>query len=450
MGAASSLFSFAEFISVCQQMHQLKRAEFWNRLGYDIGVTSMRIDMLNTVREEMRDQVSLIISSLDNLMVVATLMLSVGFGFVVEGTFPPAEKDYDYDETQKVFLVLYAILCALSLICPLACLMLTIAARAEVELSQQNFMGTLQLEIHKALKSIKPASSAKGDAQGAEGAAAGTPTPATRMSYSDLASGASPSRGPGQTPNHLPMKGESREDLSGKGGGAAIGSMLRSLAEDQWHHFFLDDPSCAIAEEQVLMLAHNVIHGIQHYKELYPIAQGFLWSGMVCSVLTTSILLGLYFQANYPETPMMWKFYSGILVLCVVVSVGFLIWMRRKFPPHVMQLKKVVGTDTASPTGIQREESSANFITRQRPGSYSGPDLAPCEPQPSLLRDTSSGRGRSLRSGGHRVHFGADPLLTPARREAEGAREEEPNYESAQEDLPEQRARAQARGPAAA
>ncbi|CAJ1327071.1 unnamed protein product [Effrenium voratum] len=61
----------------------------------------MRIDILNTVREEMRDQVTVIISSLDNLMVVATLMLSIGFGFVVEGTFPPAEKDYEYDELQR-------------------------------------------------------------------------------------------------------------------------------------------------------------------------------------------------------------------------------------------------------------------------------------------------------------------------------------------------------------
>ncbi|CAK9094066.1 unnamed protein product, partial [Durusdinium trenchii] len=61
----------------------------------------MRIDILNTVREEMRDQVTVIISSLDNLMVVATLMLSIGFGFVVEGTFPPAEKDYEYDDLER-------------------------------------------------------------------------------------------------------------------------------------------------------------------------------------------------------------------------------------------------------------------------------------------------------------------------------------------------------------
>ncbi|CAE7232651.1 unnamed protein product [Symbiodinium natans] len=107
----------------------------------------MRIDILNTVREEMRDQVTVIISSLDNLMVVATLMLSIGFGFVVEGTFPPAESDYDYDETQKVFLVAYAILAALALVFPLFCLMLTIAARFEVELCQQDVMGDLQKQL---------------------------------------------------------------------------------------------------------------------------------------------------------------------------------------------------------------------------------------------------------------------------------------------------------------
>ena len=55
----------------------------------------MRMDILNTIREEMRDQVAVIMSSLDNLLVVATLMLSIGFGFVVEGTFPPEVSEED-------------------------------------------------------------------------------------------------------------------------------------------------------------------------------------------------------------------------------------------------------------------------------------------------------------------------------------------------------------------
>ncbi|CAJ1461132.1 unnamed protein product [Effrenium voratum] len=100
MGAAASL-SLGEAIGIVQQWHSYNRDELWSKRGYDIGLQSMRIDILNTVREEMRDQVTVIISSLDNLMVVATLMLSIGFGFVVEGTFPPAEKDYEYDELQR-------------------------------------------------------------------------------------------------------------------------------------------------------------------------------------------------------------------------------------------------------------------------------------------------------------------------------------------------------------
>ena len=28
---------------------------------------------------------------------------SPGFGFVVEGTFPPAEKEYDYDDLERCF-----------------------------------------------------------------------------------------------------------------------------------------------------------------------------------------------------------------------------------------------------------------------------------------------------------------------------------------------------------
>ncbi|CAE8700412.1 unnamed protein product [Polarella glacialis] len=151
MGSMLSL-SVGEIVPILQQWHQYNRDETWSKRGYDIGLQSMRIDILNTVREEMRDQVTVIISSLDNLMVVATLMLSIGFGFVVEGTFPPSEKDYEYDDVQKPFLVVYAILCALSLVFPLACLMLTIAARFEVELCQQDVMGDLQKHLLKALQ----------------------------------------------------------------------------------------------------------------------------------------------------------------------------------------------------------------------------------------------------------------------------------------------------------
>merc|ERR1719503_341323 len=58
-----------------------------------MALQSMRINVLNTIREEMRDQLSRIIASLDNIMLVATFMLSFGFGFVVEGTFPPSQSD---------------------------------------------------------------------------------------------------------------------------------------------------------------------------------------------------------------------------------------------------------------------------------------------------------------------------------------------------------------------
>eukprot|EP00434_Breviolum_minutum_P036963 symbB.v1.2.032761.t1/scaffold3958.1/size47484/2 len=131
MGAAAASMTLGEAIGIVQQWHSYNQDQLWSKRGYDIGLQSMRIDILNTVREEMRDQVTVIISSLDNLMVVATLMLSIGFGFVVEGTFPPAEKEYEYDDLERQLLIVYAVLAALSLVFPLACMMLTIAARFE-------------------------------------------------------------------------------------------------------------------------------------------------------------------------------------------------------------------------------------------------------------------------------------------------------------------------------
>merc|ERR1712113_1321741 len=51
------------------------------------------------------------------------------------------------------------------------------------------------------------------------------------------------------------------------------------------------------------------------------------WAGIVCNVLCCALLLGLYFQYNYPSTPLMWKLYVSILALglCIGLPAVF-IW----------------------------------------------------------------------------------------------------------------------------
>lgn len=327
--------TLGEAIGIIQQWHSYNQDQLWSKRGYDIGLQSMRIDILNTVREEMRDQVTVIISSLDNLMVVATLMLSIGFGFVVEGTFPPAEKDYEYDDLERRLLILYAVLAALALVFPLACMMLTIAARFEVELCQQDVMGDLQKHLLKALqRDQRDADLVQGLPEDDE------------ITRSDLKSEPSSSRLPPsrrrqprlrRNSRSEPLLGQASNDRSWKGLRDAVkGGMRRQLSN--FEALFFEDHVGHIAEDEVRLLAEGLLQKVNYYHFLYPIAQLFLWLGMLSSVLVCCVLLGLFYKANYPETPWMWRCYSGILGSCALGCIFFFFWIKFRLRTKQLQV----------------------------------------------------------------------------------------------------------------
>lgn len=355
MGAAAATLSLGEAIGILQSWHSYNRDETWSRRGYDIGLQSMRIDILNTVREEMRDQVTVIISSLDNLMVVATLMLSIGFGFVVEGTFPPAETDYDYDDTQKVFLVAYAVLAALALVFPLFTLMLTIAARFEVELCQQDVMGDLQKHLLKALRRDRldaletKAASPRSD-EAAPGRHISSPS---SSSWSQQPSRVLRGRSAPALGRTTPVFGRKLTPPCKDFGKALRGGLQKQFGN--FYTFFYEDTVGRIAEDEVKLIAEGLLQKVNHYHFLYPIAQLFLWLGMLSSVMVCCVLLGLYYQANYPNTPAMWRCYTFILVVCVIGSVIFLLWMKY----HMLRDKQEEVRTKTSASSVFHEESAA-------------------------------------------------------------------------------------------
>ncbi|CAE7232647.1 unnamed protein product [Symbiodinium natans] len=123
-----------------------------------------------------------------------------------------------------------------------------------------------------------------------------------------------------------------------------------------FYTFFYEDTVGRIAEDEVKLIAEGLLQKVNHYHFLYPIAQLFLWLGMLSSVLVCCVLLGLYYQANYPNTPAMWRCYSFILAVCAVGSVVFLIWM--KF--HMLREKQdKVRTKTSGPDFLKEAHHDA-------------------------------------------------------------------------------------------
>ena len=94
----------AEAVKLLQQHQSCAQHETWSKRECAAALRMVRIDMINTVREEMRDQATVVIRSLQDLMIMSSLVLVVGFGSVCEGTFPDTEQETEYPGLQNLAL----------------------------------------------------------------------------------------------------------------------------------------------------------------------------------------------------------------------------------------------------------------------------------------------------------------------------------------------------------
>jgi len=100
-----------ESAQMAQDWYLHKEEMQFNQQAMLIDQKGLSIDLVNTVREDLRDLFQSRATRIDNLMLVNTLLLSFSFGFVCEGTFPPGDSE-------ESLLLLYVILCAMTLVAP--------------------------------------------------------------------------------------------------------------------------------------------------------------------------------------------------------------------------------------------------------------------------------------------------------------------------------------------
>jgi len=100
-----------ESAQMAQDWYLHKEEMQFNQQAMMIDKKGLSIDLVNTVREDLRDLFQSRATRIDNLMLVNTLLLSFSFGFVCEGTFPPGDSE-------EGMLVVYVILCGMTLVAP--------------------------------------------------------------------------------------------------------------------------------------------------------------------------------------------------------------------------------------------------------------------------------------------------------------------------------------------
>lgn len=360
-------------LGAIQNLHAYNRDEIWSKRGYNMELQGMRIDILNTIREEMRDQVSLTIASLDNMMLVSTLMLSVSFGFVVEGTFPPTENDVvPYTDLQVFWLHVYIVLCAVAMVFPAITMMLTLVIRQEVDSCTHGVLGDLQRHLMMAVRraadedfdtgvpadAIADAAEAGAESEPELLSARARPSAVARRSVAARGQGTARPR-----PHGMRSRAQGLKDIAA----TQLGTMVSS-----------DEGRLGKITEKDL-IAEGL--DIRTMKRFFPYAQLSLQLGILSFLLLCAVLLGLNMQYMFPSVPDMWIYYSIPVTISTICAVPFIFELSGTNSTVLVPQKS---RDTRIPLSrrqsLLRLQSDLNQSIRRRDSNMSSP-----QPQRTLL-----------------------------------------------------------------
>eukprot|EP00931_Biecheleriopsis_adriatica_P050017 TRINITY_DN28946_c0_g1_i2.p1 TRINITY_DN28946_c0_g1~~TRINITY_DN28946_c0_g1_i2.p1 ORF type:complete len:433 (-),score=87.96 TRINITY_DN28946_c0_g1_i2:42-1319(-) len=318
----------------------------WAEIDYFLQVRQVHIETLNNMREDIRDMYDMDSRKLDTKMIISTLLLSIGFGFVVEGTFPPADPQASgQQETiyqgQHMMRVAYAAVAALALLCPFFALLSLLECKRRLDFFMDSFNDKYYRMCNHRFKVFLDET-----------------CHADSMHQSNLV----------RYTKGLPK--DNHEDLAQmyESPASSICPQRATEAPRRWFRcsrrqrkrpafLQVDDAELDAEEEQVpdlvdkrreesraatlgQVLQSGGVHapgdflailGLHsHYAKwwfdwcsrLNSIAEVCTWLAIAFNVLCCSVLLGMYFQLQYLDTPAMWHVYAGFVVLGLLVALS--------------------------------------------------------------------------------------------------------------------------------
>jgi len=82
-------------------------------------------------------------------------------------------------------------------------------------------------------------------------------------------------------------------------------------------------------EKEVLVkwAGKDLLHRAKTYHFYLKVSHVLLWIGMLSAIFTCALLLGMYMQVNFPNTPLVWKSYSHIVGINGSLAIVFALWM---------------------------------------------------------------------------------------------------------------------------
>lgn len=318
----------------------------WAEIDYYLQVRHVHIDTLNNVREDLRDMYAMQGRKLDTGMIVATIMLTIGFGFVVEGTFPPktSADNVQASEEQRPWRVAYAVVAGLALMCPFISVFVLLECRRRLDF----FMTRFSHEFFEILKGR--IDGFQQDTQNADHVRScalsytkGLPRDPIDEMAAPLLDIYCPSRNSAEPAT--PRLGQSwwAKPVSCCRRRSASKNQKRNNLLDA-HNRSMPVRRCTsrrlpdlrnVPDMQLPLELHNDMTWWWEIwcMKVYALANIFGALGAFFNVLCCALLLGMYFEFNYSDTPAMWRSYVGVVLGGLLLGTGFL-WLAWYRGPH--------------------------------------------------------------------------------------------------------------------
>eukprot|EP00928_Gymnodinium_smaydae_P037713 TRINITY_DN26138_c0_g1_i1.p1 TRINITY_DN26138_c0_g1~~TRINITY_DN26138_c0_g1_i1.p1 ORF type:complete len:353 (+),score=56.05 TRINITY_DN26138_c0_g1_i1:106-1059(+) len=243
----------------------------WNEVDYFLQIRQLEIEMNSFVREDIQDMYDKDERRLDTNLLVSTLMLGFGFGFAVEGTFPEDEP------RQRFARYFYAITAALSLVLPFLSTLALLECRNRLNTFMRMFNKHFYDNVHTMSERHQRIIETAGEIRRA-----------ARIKTTGL------------------------PQLSARGW-----CCQRRLPAVTRRH---SGPllNCQMDRNEDVTHVVEIKRDYFHFYEIWvkPLRSGsvlVMTSGMYCNVLCAGTLIGMHFQAIYPDSPMDWILYSFIV-----------------------------------------------------------------------------------------------------------------------------------------
>mmetsp|Transcript_73981 Transcript_73981/g.205633 ORF Transcript_73981/g.205633 Transcript_73981/m.205633 type:complete len:357 (-) Transcript_73981:34-1104(-) len=308
--AGLTLFGIGQ--NAFQHSHGLQ----WAEIDYYLQVRQVHFDMLNNMREDVRDLYEMDARKIDTIMIVTVLMLSVGFGFVVEGTFPSQEPEVTSFNTtseywehenmyrgQHIWRLIYAIAAGLALVNPFVSIVCLLEVKRRLDLFMGDFSHVFNDLLQRFYRNFQR------DTRSMD-----------MMHRSPLVRHTEGLPGEAfPTPVQL---------FQGLGAEARSIPWLRCFRrKDHVRHcpprrqlgppLLITENSVDPGSFEKILGLHEqyVIWWENNCSRYYTAGVVFLWLGVIANVASCAVLLGMYFQFNYPDVPWMWRSYVLVVVL---------------------------------------------------------------------------------------------------------------------------------------